>query len=72
MFYDFITKYTDIFVDKMREAFAKASHIFFNKKYWQISDVNILNFNDTLTNDVVSFEQPVPAHRKIIRINGHF
>ena len=30
MFYDFITKHTDIFVEKMREAF-KTSHIFFNK-----------------------------------------
>ena len=33
---------------------------FFNKKYWQISDINVLNFNNTLTNDVVSFEQPGP------------
>ena len=38
----------------MREAF-------FNKKYWQISDINVLNFNDMLTNDVVSFEQPGPG-----------
>ena len=30
MFYNFITKYTDIFVEKMREA-AKASHIFSTK-----------------------------------------
>ena len=35
---------------------------FFNKKYWQISAINILNFNDMLTNDVVSFEQSGPAH----------
>ena len=33
---------------------------FFNKKYWNIWDINIWNFNDTLTNNVVSFEQPGP------------
>ena len=43
----------------MREAFA-ASLIFFNKKYWHILDINVCNFNETLTNDVVSFEQPGP------------
>ena len=48
MFYDFITIYTDIFVEKMREAFASFSHVF-NKKYWCISD-NISNFNEMLTN----------------------
>ena len=47
----------------MREAFAvaKASHIFFNKKYWQILDISVWNFNETLTNDIVSFEQPGPG-----------
>ena len=55
MFYDFITQNTDIFVEKMREA--KASHIFFNKKYWHIWDTDVWNFNVSLTNDVVSFEQ---------------
>ena len=34
---------------------------FFNKKYWQISDINVSNFNNTLTNHVVSFEQPGPG-----------
>ena len=34
---------------------------FFDKKYWQISDINAWNFNETLTNDVVSFEQPGPG-----------
>ena len=33
---------------------------FFNKKYWRIWDINAWNFNDTLTNDAVSFEQPGP------------
>ena len=56
MFYNFITKYTDIFVEKMN---AKASQIF-NQKYWHISDINIWNFNEKLTNDFVSFEQPGP------------
>ena len=36
---------------------AKATHIFFSKKYQHIcSSVNV-NFNESLTNDVVSFEQ---------------
>ena len=34
VFYYFITKYTNIFVEKMREAF-------FNKKYWHILDINV-------------------------------
>ena len=46
----------------MREAFAVQKLLtFFQQKYWQISDINVLNFNDTLTNDVVSFEQPGPG-----------
>ena len=36
MFYDFITKYTNIFVEKMREAFLTI----LQQKYWQISDIN--------------------------------
>ena len=31
----------------------EASHIFFNKKYWHILDINVWN----LTNEVVNFEQ---------------
>ena len=45
----------------MREAF-KASHFFFSKKYWHIWEINFWKFNETLTNDVVSFEQPGPDH----------
>ena len=46
----------------MREAFALQSFLhFFNKKYWQILDSNFWKFNETLTNDVVSFEQPGPV-----------
>ena len=41
----------------MREAFASFSH-FFNKKYWHIWEINFWKFNETLTNDVISFEQP--------------
>ena len=46
----------------MREAFAvqKLLEFFFNKKYWHIRDINIGNFNEMLTNDAVSFEQPGP------------
>ena len=36
---------------------------FFNKKYWHILDINVWNFNETLTNDVVSFEQPGPDRK---------
>ena len=48
---------------KMREAFAlhcKSFSHFFNKKNCHIWDINIWNFNDTLTNNVVSFEQLGP------------
>ena len=44
----------------MREAFAVFLH-FFNKKYWCIWDINIWNFNKTLTNNIISFEQLGPA-----------
>ena len=54
-----MAKYTDSFVEKMREACKSFSHLF-NKNYLQISDINVWNFNETLTNDVVSFEQPGP------------
>ena len=42
----------------MRETFALQKLLtFFNKKYWFIWDINVWNFNETLTNDVISFEQ---------------
>ena len=45
----------------MREAFAlEKLHTIFQQKYWPISDISVWNFNETLTNDVVSFEQPGP------------
>ena len=37
---------------------AKATHIFFSKKFQHIS-INV-NFNESLTNDIVSFEQLGP------------
>ena len=39
---------------------AKHSHIFPTKKIQCICNINILNFNETLTNNVVNFEQPAP------------
>ena len=33
---------------------------FFQQKNWHISDINVWNFKETLTNDVASFEQPGP------------
>ena len=63
MSYDFITKYTDIFCWKKWEKLlhCKSFSHFFNKKYWHIWDINVWNFNETLTNDVVSFEQAGPV-----------
>ena len=47
----------------MREAFALQKLLkFFLQKCWHICGSNIGNFNETLTNDVVSFEQPGPNH----------
>ena len=34
---------------------------FFNKKYLHTWDISVWNFNESLTNDVVSFEQPGPG-----------
>ena len=59
MFYDFITKYTQIFCWKNKRSFCTFSN-FFDKKYWHICYINVWNFNETLTNNVVSFEQPGP------------
>ena len=45
----------------MREAFAMQKLLtFFQQKFWCISDIKVWNFNETLTNNVVSFEQPGP------------
>ena len=51
----------------MTEAFALTSH-FVNKKYWQTSDINIRNLNETLIHDVISFEQPGPAFSLVLVI----
>ena len=52
------------FVEKVKEAFAlQKLHTFFQQKllaYFNISDINIRNFNKTLINDIVSFERPGP------------
>ena len=46
----------------MREAFAMQKLLtFFQQKIQHIWDINNWNFNETLTNDVVSFEQPGPG-----------
>ena len=64
MFNDIITTYTDIYWWKSERSFCKSFSHFFNKKFW---DINIQNFNDTLTNDVVSFEQLGPGCSKKIK-----
>ena len=40
---------------------AKATHIFFSKKFQHICVALDVNFNESLTNDVVSFEQLGPG-----------
>ena len=53
--------YIDVFIEKMTAAFAvQASHIF-STKYSGVRDIYICNFNEALTNDVISFEQLGPA-----------
>ena len=45
----------------MIEAFAMQKLlIFFQQKYWHIWEINFWKFNETLTNDAVSVEQPGP------------
>ena len=41
---------------------AKATHIIFSKDIDVYDIFNEQNFNDTLTNDIVSFEQLGPEH----------
>ena len=46
----------------MRDAFALQKLLtFFQQKIFHIWDNNIWNFNETLTNDIVSFEQLGPG-----------
>ena len=54
------TMYTDIFYEKMREAFALQKLLtFFNKKYQHILDISIAS--KMLTNNIVSFKQQGPG-----------
>ena len=58
----------------MREAFAlhcKSFTHFFNKKYWHIWNISVWNFNVSLTNDVVSFEQPGPELQSLKQAYDH-
>ena len=49
-------------------AFA-ATHIFFSKKFQHICVSLDVNFNESLTKDVVSFEQVGPNHLFFIFVN---
>ena len=42
----------------------------FQQKYWRILDINVWNFNETLTNDVVSFEQTRPWPLRVPSLPG--
>ena len=46
-------------VEKIGEALMQKFLTFFQQKILEL-DINVGNFNKTLTNDVVSFEQPGP------------
>ena len=48
----------------MREAKAKASHFFSAKNIGIFEKLTFENLTKTLTNDVVSFEQPGPDSKK--------
>ena len=51
---------------------AKATHIFFSKKFQYICVSLDVNFNESLTNDVVSFEQLGPGFELgMFRTNYH-
>ena len=51
---------------------AKAAHIFFSKKFQHICISVDVNFNESLTNDVVSFEQLGPDNYRGITILSCF
>ena len=59
----FNIQYSDIFCWKNVSSFctAKATHIFFSKKFQHICISLDVNFNESLTNDIVSFEQLGPV-----------
>ena len=49
----------------MREAFAlQKLFTLFQQKYRHILDISIRNLNETLTNDIISFEQLGPGKKK--------
>ena len=62
-FSGFNTQYSDIFCLKNVSSFctAKGTHIFFSKKFQHICVSLDVNFNELLTNNVVSFEQLGPG-----------
>ena len=51
------------FAEKM--CTAKATHIFFSKKFQNICVSLEVNFNESLTNDIVSFEQLGPGLNRV-------
>ena len=51
---------------------AKATHIFFSKNISVYAIFNDQSFNDTLTNDIVTFEQLDPDCVNIPSLGAHF
>ena len=52
--------YSQVFFAENVSSFCKAFHFFFNKNISVSAIFNDQSFNDTLTNDIVSFEQLGP------------
>ena len=57
-----VSKISNSQVFLLKNANAKATHIFFSKNIGVYAVFNDLSFNDMLTNDIVSFEQPGPGN----------
>ena len=59
------------FVEKNREAFALKKLLTIFQQNICISDINDRNFNETLTNEVFSFEKPGPDVSRLYRRYFH-
>ena len=50
----------------MREALLQKLLTFFQQKYRHMWEINFWKFNETLTNDVISFEQLGPGSKYLL------
>ena len=70
-FSGFNIQYFEFFAEKNVSSFctAKATHIFFSKKFQHICVSLDVNFNESLTNNIVSFEQLGPDEQYKAKLN---